>query len=120
MRAAHGFTDGLRIVGVVLPTAAVGRDKLRRHQARVMTEFAQFSRPVVRAGAGFDADQARRQLGEKCQHLPARQALPEYDLALSIDAMNLEHGFGDVEPDAHNILHDPFSSVCGSPIAALP
>jgi hypothetical protein len=83
----------------VLVGLDVGLDVLRRHQARVVAELDQLARPVVRAAAGLETDHAARQIGEDFQHLAACQTLLQHPLAPRIDAVNLEQGLGDVQPD---------------------
>jgi hypothetical protein len=51
---------------------------------------------VVRRGAGFDADQAWRQLPEECQNVPTLQLPPNNHLAASVNAVNLEDRLGDI------------------------
>ena len=75
VRACHGFADGRgvrRIVLAALAGHAVGGDELRRHQLDGVAVRPKLPRPVVRAGAGFHADQARRQLRDQLQQLVAR------------------------------------------------
>ena len=74
MCPGDGFADGGRIRCVVLAALAahaVGGDKLRGHQFDGVPVLAELSGPVVCAGAGFHADQARRQLGNHRQQLIA-------------------------------------------------
>src|SRR5262249_44733752 len=51
------------------------------------------------------ADQARRQLSEERQHLLTSELPGDDDLALGIDAVDLEHLLCKVEPDAGNSCH---------------
>jgi hypothetical protein len=53
----------------------------------------------MRRGAGFDADQAGRQLREERQHLFSMQLLHEHGPAALVDAMRLEHALRQIEPD---------------------
>ena len=62
-RSTHRLTDGFRIVGVVLVPLHVGLDELRADQPRIMPQLDQLPRPVMRPGAGFQADLANRQIG---------------------------------------------------------
>jgi hypothetical protein len=41
---------------------------------------------MMRANAGFHADQARRHVGKSCLHLAARPLLPQHDRAAWIKA----------------------------------
>ena len=71
----HGFADRRGVGGVVLAALAahaVGRDELGRHQPHGVAVGCEQPRPVVRAGAGFHADGARRQRGDQLMQLGAR------------------------------------------------
>src|SRR5262245_28275728 len=59
----------------------------------------------MRTAAGLHADQTRRQLGEERQHLLASELAGDDDLALRIDAVDLEHLLCKVEPDGGNCCH---------------
>ena len=47
----------------------VGSDIASRHQSGVMTELRQLTRPEMRSAASFEADKARRNIGEETQPL---------------------------------------------------
>ncbi len=98
-RPGHRLADRLGISGVVLLPPHIGLHVARRHQAHIMTERRDLARPVVRRGARRHADQARREGLEKLQHLGAMQLLSGGDLASSIDAVDLEHGLGEINTD---------------------
>jgi hypothetical protein len=68
-----------------------------------MTELADLARPVMRAGTGLDADQACRQVGEELEHLAAPKLPGDERLAMSVDAVHLEHRFGKVEADRGHV-----------------
>jgi len=51
---------------------------------------------MVRSCARLNPNQARRQLLEEWQYLSALQLPPNDDHALSINAVDLEHRFGNV------------------------
>ena len=57
-------------------------------------------------GASFDADQAPRQLLEKCQHITALQLPANHYMAFRIDAVNLKDRLRDIETDCRDRLHD--------------
>jgi hypothetical protein len=61
-----------------------------------MAKLYQFARPVVRRAARLDADQARRQLGEKWQHLRSPKRLANYNLAGRINAVDLKNALGQI------------------------
>ncbi len=77
----------------------------RRHQANSVAERLQFARPMMRRGAGFNTDQARRQLLEEGQYVAALELTTEDDIALRIDAVNLKNRLRDVETDCRDRLH---------------
>src|SRR5262245_60142890 len=67
----------------------------------------------MRRGTGFDANQARRQLLEEDQHVPALQLTAQGDIALRINAVNLKHGLRDIETDCRDCLHGWLSESWG-------
>jgi hypothetical protein len=54
---------------------------------------------MMRGRAGLKTDQARRQLLEERQNVATLQLTPDDDIPLSVDAVNLENGFRDIETD---------------------
>ena len=60
-----------RIVLAAFAAHAVGGDELGRHEPHGLAELAKLARPVVCARAGFDADQAGRQIGDEFEQLGA-------------------------------------------------
>ena len=75
LRTGDGFADGGGIGGVVLAAFAahaVGGDEHGGDEADGVAVPAEQTGPVVGAGAGFHADQARRQVGKQRQQLVAR------------------------------------------------
>jgi hypothetical protein len=56
---------GLGISGIILLSLDVRLHIGRRHQAHVMAKRLELARPMMRRGAGFDPNQARRQLLEE-------------------------------------------------------
>jgi hypothetical protein len=56
-----------------------------------MSKSLQLARPMMRRGARLDADQARRQLLEERDHVPALKLAPDNDATERIDAMNLKN-----------------------------
>ena len=62
--SANGFTDGRRVGRIIFAAFAgepVRSDELGGDQFDGMAVGAELSCPVMRAGAGFEADQTRRQ-----------------------------------------------------------
>ena len=105
IRSGDRLADRLGVNRIVLMPLHIGLHVGRRHQANGVAECLQFARPMVRRGAGFDADQAWRQLLEEGQHIPPLELATENDIALRIDAVNLENRLGDVETDGRDRLH---------------
>ena len=62
IRPRDRFADCLGINGIILVPLHVGLYIGRRHQPHGMTKSLELSRPMMRRGAGFDADQKRRKL----------------------------------------------------------
>ena len=105
-RPSHRLTDRLGVSGIVLVALDVGLHVLRRHQPHLMTEFRQFTRPIMGRCAGFHANQARRQRLEELQHLAAPKLLANDDLLGHVDPVNLEHVLGDIQTDRGNLHVD--------------
>src|SRR5262245_3570675 len=61
--------------------------------------------PVMRTAACLHADETRCQLGEERQHLLASELAGDDDIALGIDAVDLEHLLCKVDPDGGNCRH---------------
>ena len=112
-RPPHRLADRLGVGRIVLVALYIGLHVLRRHQSHPMTKPRQFTRPIVRRGAGFHADQARRQSFEERQYLAAPDLLANHDLLGRVDAVDLEHVLGDIQPDCGN-LHVDGSPQCGA------
>src|SRR6516164_6557126 len=109
--ALRRFTDGLGIRRIVLLPLDEWLDVGWRHQSNGMTQLADLSCPVVRAGTGFHRDDAGRLCREKGNELPASNALAEQNLAGGIGPMCLEHVLRDVQPDRGNLRHGRLLSV---------
>ena len=62
--------------------------------------------PVMRRRAGFDANEARRQLLKERQHISALQLTTKDHLTIRVNAMNLKDRLRDIETDSRNRLHD--------------
>ena len=61
-----------RVVLAAFAAHAVGRDELGGDEFDGVAVLAELQRPVVRTGAGFHADQARRQLDDQRHQIGAR------------------------------------------------
>src|SRR6266576_1394462 len=69
----------------------------RRHQAHRMTKSLQFARPMMRRGAGFDTNEARRQLLKEWQNVPALKPAANDYITCSVNSVDLKNRLGDVE-----------------------
>jgi hypothetical protein len=96
VRSAHGLADRFGIVGVVLVAFHIRLDKLGADQSGIMPQFDQFPCPIVRPGTGLQANQARRQVGEKGQHLASLELLAQYGFAISVNTVCLKNVFCNV------------------------
>ena len=59
IRSSNCFTNRFGVNGIVLVPLHIGLHVGRRHQANGVAKRLEFARPMMRRGAGFDADQAR-------------------------------------------------------------
>src|SRR5271165_7568681 len=69
VRPGDRFTDRLGVSGIVLMPLHIGLHISRRHQSNCMAKRLELARPMMRRGAGFDTDQAMRQLLEEGQYV---------------------------------------------------
>ena len=76
-----------------------------RHKSNLVAERLKLARPMMRRGAGLDANQAWRQLLKERKHVPALQLTANDHRALCINAMNLKDRLRDVQTDCRNRLH---------------
>ena len=79
-RTPHRLTACLRVGGIVLIALDVGLHIRCRHQADLVAQLRQLTRPMVRRGTGFHADEARRQSFEERDNLAAAKLLSDDDL----------------------------------------
>jgi hypothetical protein len=113
VRPGDGFADGggvRRVVLAALAAHAVGRDELGRHQLDGVAVLAEQPRPVVRAGAGFHADEAGRQLRHQLQQFVACYlGLDQCGLAVIINAMHGKDVLGQIDSNGDNAHGLPLS-----------
>ena len=76
-----------------------------------MAELDQFARPVMCGGASFHPDQAMRELGEVRQDFGPPQRPAHKDLALRVDAVDLEDVLRQIEADGANLCHGRLLSI---------
>src|SRR3954447_10496435 len=86
----HCFADGLCVSGVILLPFDVGLHVGGRHQPHRVSQGLELTRPMMRGGAGLDADQAWRQLLKERQNVATLQLTADDRLASSINAMHLK------------------------------
>ena len=106
VRPSNRLTDRGRVSGVVLVALDVSLDVLRWHQSDLVAEPRQFACPMVRRGTGFYADKARRQTFKKRDQLPAPKLLSNNHRLVAVDAVDLKHVLGDIQPDRGNLHVD--------------
>jgi putative transposase len=92
-RSLNSLAAGLRVGGIMFVGFDVGSDIASRHQSGVMTELRQLTRPEMRSAASFEADKARRNIGEETQHLASSKLSSENRPAIGVDEMHLEPSF---------------------------
>src|SRR3954449_591471 len=85
----HCFADGLCVSDVILLSFDVGLHVGGRHQPHRVSQGLELTRPMMRGGAGLDADQAWRQLLKERQDVATLQLTADDHLASSINAMHL-------------------------------
>jgi hypothetical protein len=107
----NGFANRCRISRIVLAPFDVGLHVNRRDQPNGMTEFGQLAPPVVCCRARFHANEARLDLRKKRDHLLATKLPNDNNLALFVDAMNLENILGEIDSDGLNLRVDAPSRV---------
>src|SRR6516164_6317717 len=105
IRPRDRFADRLRVGRVILLSFDIGLHVGRRYQAHGVAKRLKLASPVVRGGASFDANEARRKLREKSQDLPTLQLAADNHLPGRINAMHLENRLRDVETNRCDRLH---------------
>src|SRR4029450_1929294 len=89
----------------------------RRHQAHRMTKSLQFARPMMRRGAGFDTNEARRQLLKEWQNVPALELAANDYITCRVNSVDLKNRLGDVETDCRDRLHVWLLRIVGASTA---
>src|SRR5437588_1482205 len=105
-RPPHRLANRFGIGGIVFVALDVGLHVLRRHQPHPVTKLRQFTRPVMGRRARLHADQARWQRFEERQTLSAPQLLPNTNLLVAVDPVNLKHVLGDIQTNRGNLHVD--------------
>src|SRR5271169_719407 len=73
----------------------------------------------MRGGTRLHSDQARRKSREKGYHLAAPELLPDHDLLVGVDAVNLKHVLGDIQTDRGNLHLDGSPHVIRTTITLM-
>src|SRR5262249_35892845 len=77
-----------------------------RHELDFVPMCAKAARPIMRATAGFDADEHRRQLRDTGHQVMPGQALAIHDVAPVIHPHRVKHALCDIDSeDVHLVLH---------------
>src|SRR5712675_979807 len=82
--------------GGLLPLG-VGANILRRHQPGIVAQCPKFATEMMRADAGFHADQARRHIGKAGLDLATRPFLTQHNRATLIVAHDVERVLADID-----------------------
>src|SRR2546429_1677215 len=117
MFAGDRFANGLSVRSIILVSLDVGLHVGRRHQAHRMTKSLQFARPMMRRGAGFDTNEARRQLLKEWQNVPALKPAANDYITCSVNSVDLKNRLGDVETDCRDRLHVWLLRIVGASTA---
>jgi hypothetical protein len=104
-RARHGFADFLSIGSISLPALHIALHVCGLHEPRMMAEFGQFVRPVMRAGTGFHTDQAGGQALEELQHLAAPSLAAQKNPPVSVNAVQTKNRFRQIDPKRDDLVH---------------
>src|SRR5215204_4855071 len=105
VRPSDRLADCLGVSAIVLVPLHIRLHIGRRHQAHSVAKRLELAGPMMRRGAGFDANQARRQLLKEGQNVAALELTTEHDIALRIYAVNLKYRLRDIQTDCCNRLH---------------
>src|SRR6185436_10001106 len=74
----HSFGDRFSIAEVILLPFRIGADVFCWHQPGIVAKAIEFATEMMRANAGFHADQARRQVSKSVFHLTPRPLLAQH------------------------------------------
>src|SRR4029434_3798715 len=79
-----------------------------------MTKSLQFARPMMRRGAGFDTNEARRQLLKEWQNVPALELAANDYITCRVNSVDLKNRLGDIETDCRDRLHGWLLRIVGA------
>ena len=103
-RPLHSLGDRLGVTKVVLLALGIRPNIFRRHQPGVMAKAVQLAAEMMRADAGFHADQARRHIGKSSFNLATRPFLPQDDRAALVEADDMERVLADIDADDGDLI----------------
>jgi len=69
---------------------------------------------MMRSRAGLNANSARGEIGKESRNLSALKLSSHDDPAVGVDAVNLEHTFGEIKTNCGNLHMGGSSSVASS------
>jgi hypothetical protein len=96
-RALHRFGNGLRVTEVVLLSLRIGPNVPRRHPPGIMAKHQEPAAEMVRADAGFHANQTWRHIREPRFHLATRPLLSQHDGTAPIETYGVERVLANVD-----------------------
>jgi hypothetical protein len=85
-----------------------------------MAEGSDLACPEVRTAASFKTNNAAPQLPKKTKYLGAAKLLPNRNLAIRRNAVDLEYLFGNIEPNYSRFDHGTTSSSVVQPPTTRP
>jgi hypothetical protein len=98
-RALNRFGNGLRVTEVIFLSLRIGANVSRRHQPGIVAKLLEPAAEMVRADAGFHANQTSRHIREPCFHLAARPLLPQHNCTALIETNDVERVLADIDAD---------------------
>jgi hypothetical protein len=99
VRAADGFADGSRIMGIRLVPGPIGLHLLGAHQAHLVPQFAPLAPPIMRSASCLPADQTPGEIGQKRSKLRTAEFFLEHNVPVGIDTMQLKHVLGQINTE---------------------
>ena len=100
----YGENDA-RVDATIPPADSVMKRLQKTYEPHIMPELLELACPVMRRGARFHANQARRQFGKELKNSRSTNAPADDHRAISIDAVNLKHQLRNINPDRDNLAH---------------
>ena len=98
----HRLGNRFRVAEVVLLSLRIGPHVLRRHQPGIVTKRLKLATEMMRANAGFHADQARSHVGQPSIDLATRPLLTQPNCTALIETYDVERVLADIDADDGN------------------